>query len=79
MNKAMDIGAKVPSFKYDSMTGEQQAFSQHKGSHVVLYFYPRDLTPGCTKESEAFRDAVKKFEKLDTKIIGVSRDTLSKH
>lgn len=50
-----------------------------KGQHLVLYFYPKDLTPGCTIESKDFRDHLKDFEKLNTRIIGVSRDSMASH
>lgn len=54
-------------------------FSDLKGKKVVIYFYPKDNTPGCTCEGEDFRDAYKKFEKENTVILGVSRDSLKSH
>lgn len=53
--------------------------SDYKGQKIVLYFYPKDNTPGCTSESKAFRDRYKEFEKNNTVILGVSRDSLQSH
>lgn len=79
MSYHMDIGTQVPDFTFDSIAGPEQQFAQFKGSNIVLYFYPRDLTPGCTSESEDFRDFIKAFEKLNTVVLGISRDTLKSH
>lgn len=54
-------------------------FSELKGKNVIIYFYPKDNTPGCTCEGEDFRDAYKKFEKENTVILGVSRDSIKSH
>ena len=78
-DKKAVVGKKVPAFKRPA-TGEQQVqLSKLKGQRVVLYFYPKDNTSGCTKESEAFRDSYKKFKKLNTEIYGVSRDPMKSH
>lgn len=53
--------------------------SSLKGHHVVLYFYPRDATPGCTTESQDFRDALAKFKKANTVILGISQDPIKSH
>ncbi len=79
MSLQIDTGSTVPEFTFNSMTGTDQKFSQFKGSNVVLYFYPRDLTPGCTIESKGFRDHIDAFKKANTIIIGISRDTIAKH
>jgi len=55
------------------------SLADHKGSHVVLYFYPRDNTPGCTREGEDFRDHHAEFKEAGAVILGVSRDSLRKH
>lgn len=61
-------------------TGEQDIkLSQFKNKNIVLYFYPKDSTPGCTIEGRDFRDNLKKFEKLNTVILGVSRDSIKSH
>ena len=60
-------------------TGRTFKLSEHRGRPVVLYFYPKDNTPGCTMEGAQFRDLYKKFEKADALIVGVSRDSLKSH
>ena len=61
-------------------TGEQEiGIADFKGSNLVLYFYPKDNTPGCTRESEAFRDHHEAFRQANTAILGVSRDSLKSH
>jgi len=73
------IGKKVPDFTLPA-TGEQEiSLSGLKGRNVVLYFYPKDSTPGCTQEGQAFRDLHSDFARHDTVILGVSRDSLKAH
>jgi thioredoxin-dependent peroxiredoxin len=69
---------KVADFTAPS-TGGQFKLSAHRGRPVVIYFYPKDNTPGCTMEGEQFRDLFKKFEKAGAVIVGVSRDSLKSH
>ena len=71
-------GTKVADFTAES-TGGPFRLSAHKGRKVVLYFYPKDNTPGCTTEGEQFRDAHAKFVKAGAVVVGVSRDTAAKH
>jgi peroxiredoxin Q/BCP len=66
---AVKIGNKAPDIKTDEFK-----LSDYKGKRVVLFFYPKSDTPGCTKEACGFRDAVKKYEKADAVIVGVSPD-----
>ncbi len=73
--KAGDI---APEFKANS-TGGELSLASFKGHNVVLYFYPKDMTPGCTVQAKEFTELYPKFKKLDTIIIGVSRDDLSSH
>jgi len=73
------VGKKVPTFTLPA-TGEQTIRLQDlQGKNVVLYFYPRDDTPGCTLEGQDFRRQHKKFLALDTVVLGVSRDTVASH
>lgn len=73
------IGKKVPEFKLQA-TGEQTiSLSGLKGKNIVLYFYPKDSTPGCTLEGQNFRDNIGKFRKCNTVILGVSRDSIKSH
>ena len=73
------IGKKVPAFSLPATGDKTLALSDFKGKNVVLYFYPKDSTPGCTTEGQDFRDRHAQFEKLDTVILGVSRDGIKSH
>lgn len=75
----LEQGAKAPAFKTIDQDGKPVALSDFKGKKVVLYFYPKDDTPGCTKEACAFRDAFPQFEKLNVEVLGVSVDDEKKH
>ena len=75
----LEIGQKAPDFKVADETGRQVSLADFKGKNIVLYFYPKDDTPGCTKESIAFSTLIKEFEKLDTVILGASKDSVKKH
>jgi peroxiredoxin Q/BCP len=68
------VGTKAPPFKLPSSTGETVDLAQLKGQRVVLYFYPRADTPGCTKEACGFRDAIASYKKLGVPVFGVSPD-----
>jgi peroxiredoxin Q/BCP len=69
-------GDKAPDIKLESDTGEPFRLSSQKGKKVVLYFYPRADTPGCTVEACEFRDSAKKFAKKDAVIVGISPDAV---
>ncbi len=76
---ALELGAKAPAFSMESTAG-LQSLSQYAGKkNVVLYFYPKDDTPGCTTEAKDFRALSKEFAKADTVVIGVSKDDLKSH
>ncbi|MEM7026739.1 MAG: redoxin domain-containing protein, partial [Pseudomonadota bacterium] len=71
------IGKKVPAFSA-SATGDKKIKSADlKGKNIVLYFYPKDSTPGCTLEGQDFRDNIRKFSSRNTLILGVSKDSLA--
>ena len=72
-------GDKAPDFVLTSDAGEEISLKDYKGKRVVLYFYPKDMTSGCTQESCDFRDNIKKFEKKNTVVIGVSPDDTKSH
>jgi thioredoxin-dependent peroxiredoxin len=72
-------GDKAPDFSLPSSTGKSVKLSDLKGKNVVLYFYPKDDTPGCTKEACAFRDNLQKFGAVDAVVLGVSKDSLGSH
>jgi peroxiredoxin Q/BCP len=69
----------VPDFSLPSTDGHEQTLASLKGKNIVLYFYPKDCTSGCTLEGQNFRDNFEQFKKLNTVILGVSRDTLKLH
>ena len=78
MNK-ISVGKAVPDFELSATGNESIRLSSLKGKNVVLYFYPKDSTQGCTIESQDFRDLHTKFKKLNTVILGISRDSLKSH
>lgn len=75
----LEVGAKAPAFTLLTDQGTKAKLSDFKGSPVVLYFYPKDDTPGCTKEACAFRDASKELKKLGAVVLGVSPDSSESH
>jgi thioredoxin-dependent peroxiredoxin len=72
-------GDKAPAFSLESTDGEKVSLSDFAGKNVVLYFYPRDNTPGCTREAEAFRDAQAALKKKNAVVLGVSKDSIASH
>jgi thioredoxin-dependent peroxiredoxin len=72
------IGKKIPAFKAIATSGNV-SLSDYSGKQLVLYFYPKDNTPGCTQETIEFRDAFKDFKKAGAIVVGVSRDSLKSH
>lgn len=72
-------GAKAPDFELKGSDNKVHKLSDFKGKNIVLYFYPRDDTPGCTIEAKGFNKAVETLEKIDTVIIGISKDDLDSH
>jgi peroxiredoxin Q/BCP len=76
---SVQLGKKVPNFELPA-TGEQNIkLSALKGNKVVLYFYPKDSTPGCTREGQDFRDNYNKFKRAGAVVLGVSRDSIKAH
>lgn len=73
------IGAKVPDFELPATGDKTISLSALKGKNVVIYFYPKDDTPGCTIEGEDFRDQQTEFQKLNTVVLGISRDSIKSH
>src|SRR5215472_17610230 len=72
-------GNKVPDFSLPMTGGGTWSLKDAAGSKLVIYFYPRDMTSGCTRESQDFRDLTAAFRKAATHIVGVSRDTVASH
>ena len=75
----LDVGQPAPDFTLPDQHGQEVTLSRLKGTPVVLYFYPKDDTPGCTKEACAFRDARALYEKAGATVVGVSPDTVASH
>jgi len=75
----LEVGKKAPAFTMESSDGGKVKLSDLAGKIVVLYFYPRDNTPGCTTEAENFRDAVPALKKLGAVVLGASKDSIASH
>ncbi len=73
------IGEPVPDIEMQATDGQTIRFSDLLGKHIVLYFYPKDSTPGCTTEGQDFRDNYEEFRNLNAEILGVSRDSVQSH
>lgn len=70
---------KATDFELPDQDGKNHRLSDYKGKWVILYFYPKDDTPGCTKEACNFRDSIDKFQRMGTVILGVSKDSVASH
>ena len=75
----LTIGTKAPNFTLFDKNGNAVSLSDFLGKRVVLYFYPKDNTPGCTRQACAFAGAYKEFEARDVVVIGISRDSVASH
>ncbi|MGD7035092.1 peroxiredoxin [Methylotuvimicrobium buryatense] len=75
----LSIGTAVPDFEAAATGGKTLTLSDFLGKNVVIYFYPKDNTPGCTQEGIAFRDHIDEFNAFNTVILGVSRDSVKVH
>lgn len=78
-NLEIKEGTIAPDFSLIGSDDKQHKLSDYKGKKVILYFYPKDNTPGCTREAESFRDNIDSFNALNTIVLGVSRDSLTSH
>ncbi len=76
---AVEIGTKAPDFELPASNGEMVKLSDFQGKNIVLYFYPKDMTPGCTTEACDFRDKHESFAELNAVILGVSPDPMNRH
>lgn len=75
----LNIGDKAPDFTLPTDSGQEITLSQLKGQPVILYFYPKDNTPGCTKEACDFRDNFAQFKKKGVQVFGISKDSVKSH
>lgn len=76
---AIEAGETAPAFTLNDQDGNPVALKDFRGRTVVIFFYPKDNTPGCTKEACGFRDNIRQFDALDTVILGVSPDAADSH
>ncbi|EDY82060.1 antioxidant, AhpC/TSA family [Verrucomicrobiia bacterium DG1235] len=76
---ALKIGSVAPEFSLASTSGETFSLSEIKGKVCVLYFYPKDFTPGCTKQACSFRDQFAELRGLEVPVFGISRDSVDTH
>ncbi len=75
----LEKGMKAPDFALQDQHGKTVTLSDFRGTKVVLYFYPKDNTPGCTRQACAFAGLYREFEKKGVKVVGVSKDSVSSH
>lgn len=75
----VNVSETVPNFAFNATNNITAHLNDFKGKTVILYFYPKDATPGCTTEGQEFRDAYSQFKDLNTEIFGISRDSLKSH
>ena len=76
---SVEVGKKAPDFTAATDGGKKLKLSELRGKPVVLYFYPKDDTPGCTAQACGFRDAAPDFKKLKAQVVGISRDSVTRH
>ena len=75
----LKINSKAPNFKLPSTSKENYSLKDSIGKYVVIYFYPKDDTPGCTTEAQGFRDSLEAFQAAGVHIIGISKDSVKRH
>lgn len=75
----LEVGLKAPDFSLNDKDGNMVSLKDFLGKKVVLYFYPKDSAPGCTRQAQAFRDAFAEYEKTGAVIIGISKDSIKSH
>jgi peroxiredoxin Q/BCP len=75
----LKVGTKAPAFSLQDQYGKEHKLSDYAGKKVLIYFYPKDDTPGCTTEACNFRDSQKDLEKMELVILGVSKDSVKSH
>jgi peroxiredoxin Q/BCP len=75
----INLKNKVPDFELEGTNSLSFTLSNFIGKYIIIYFYPKDLTPGCTNEGIDFKDNINKFKKLNVEVFGVSRDTIKSH
>jgi peroxiredoxin Q/BCP len=79
VEQVLGQGAKAPKFDLEADSGKHVTLGDFAGKWLVLYFYPRDSTPGCTREAQDFTKAAARFKKLGAQVVGVSKDSVKSH
>lgn len=77
--KMLEIGTKAPDFTLADQNGEMHSLSDYKGKKIILYFYPKDNTPGCTKQACGFGELYPQFQEKGAVVIGISKDSVASH
>ncbi|MFI3201215.1 MAG: peroxiredoxin, partial [Eubacteriales bacterium] len=75
----LDIGTKAPEFTLSDQNGEIHTLSNYKGKRVILYFYPKDNTPGCTKQACGYSEHAQQLQEHNVVILGISKDSIASH
>ena len=75
----LEVGIKAPDFSLPDQNGDMHTLSEYAGKKVILYFYPRDNTPGCTKQACGFSELYPQFVEKDAVVIGISKDSVASH
>ena len=75
----LETGMKAPDFTLQDKDGRNVSLSDFAGKKVILYFYPKDNTPGCTRQAQAFSTAYEKFKRMNIEVIGISKDSAASH
>lgn len=75
----IEVGTKAPEFTLPDQNGKEHSLSDYRGQRVILYFYPKDMTAGCTKQACAFGELYPQFKEKGAVVLGVSKDTVTSH
>lgn len=75
----LEVGTKAPAFSLPDQNGQVHSLEEYRGKKVILYFYPRDNTPGCTKQACGYSQLYPKFQEKGAVVIGISKDTVASH
>ncbi len=75
----LEVGTRAPEFTLPDQNGEMHSLSDYRGKKVILYFYPRDNTPGCTRQACGFGELYPQFREKGAEVIGISKDTVASH
>ncbi len=75
----LEVGTKAPDFKLPDQNGKEHSLSEYRGKKLLLYFYPKDSTPGCTKQATGYSENYGEFEEKGVAVVGISKDSISSH